>query len=150
MSLLDFIGPTTVIGVARGAAGFARNLGKSSIDEVGNAVDFMSQAAKVAIARLGPGKGPGYGTKVHKEVEDAIKALRNSNFSAEVSYKNGIPVARGTPGSVRIDGVVGPQTAPKCCLDLKTGAGALDANRVRQIQNHLPGGSNVPVLEVRP
>ena len=97
---------------------------------------------------MGPGSGAAYGTAVHSEFADLVEA--NTGLAAEVSYKGGQVVAYGTPGSVRVDAVEGAVDAPTCCYDLKTGSATLTPARVTQIQKELPGGSNVPVKEIKP
>jgi hypothetical protein len=60
-------------------------------------------------------------------------------------------VTRGTRGSVRLDVVEGPLTAPTAIYDLKTGSARLTADRIAQIRSHLPEGyRDIPVIEVRP
>ena len=50
----------------------------------------------------------------------------------------------------RVDIVEGPIANPTAVHDLKTGSATLTPARIRQIQTHVPGGSKVPVIEVRP
>jgi len=115
------------------------------------AADDLAAAASRAQGVVGPGKGPVYGTKVHSAFESEIAALGRSDVFTEVSYLNGQVVPRGTPGSVRLDAVVGSPGAPTAIYDLKTGSAVLTPARVAQIQSHLPSGfQNVPVLELRP
>jgi hypothetical protein len=59
-------------------------------------------------------------------------------------------LTRGTRGSVRLDVVEGPLDAPTCCYDLKTGSATLTPGRIRQFQGNLPGGANVPVIQIKP
>ncbi len=110
----------------------------------------LQGAANSASTAVGPGKGAVHGTAVHTEFESAVKALGNSNLSTEISYKNGVEVPRGTPGSIRVDVAEGPKNAPSAIYDLKTGGAKLTPTRVQQIQSHLPGGTKVPVKEVKP
>ena len=106
-------------------------------------------AAQRAKDAVGAGSGGVYGTRVHTAFEKEIKALGNANLSTEVSYKNGTPVSRGTNGSVRLDVVEGPIRAPTIVFDLKTGSAKLTPARMNQIQQHVPGGTSVPIHEVR-
>jgi hypothetical protein len=112
--------------------------------------DDLAAAADRAGQTMGPGSGPAYGTKFHSEFETEVNALGNANLSTEVSYLNGLVVLRGTAGSVRLDVVEGPLDAPTAVYDLKTGSATLSPARIQQIQAHVPGGNNVPVLLVRP
>jgi hypothetical protein len=87
---------------------------------------------------------------VHSAFEAEVDALGSANLATEQSYLNGNLVTRGTPGSVRIDVVEGPLDAPTCCYDLKTGSATLTPGRIRQIQGNLPGGADVPVIQIKP
>jgi RHS repeat-associated protein len=110
----------------------------------------LTRLATQAVDNIGPGSGPAYGTAVHSEFADLVDGLGNSNLSTEVSYKGGQVVDYGTPGSIRADVVEGPVDAPTAIYDLKTGNATLTPTRTTQIQNELPGGSNVPVKEIKP
>ena len=109
----------------------------------------LTGAAGRAHITVGTGSGAVHGTKVHTNFETEVHALGNANLQTEVSYLNGQVVRRGTPGSVRLDVVDGPTTAPNTVYDLKTGSAKLIPSRIQQIQNHIPGGANVPVIEIR-
>jgi RHS repeat-associated protein len=118
--------------------------------EEGAAAQQLQGAANRAAEVVGPGSGAVHGTEVHTEFASEVKALGNSNLSTEVSYKNGAEVARGTKGSIRVDVVEGPKSAPRAVHDLKTGNARLTPARTQQIQKHVPGGSKVPVKEIKP
>jgi len=122
----------------------------SSINPTGMGIRRTTEnAAQRAKDAVGAGSGGVYGTRVHTAFEKEIKALGNANLSTEVSYKNGTPVSRGTNGSVRLDVVEGPIRAPTNVFDLKTGSAKLTPARMNQIQQHVPGGTSVPIHEVR-
>lgn len=87
---------------------------------------------------------------MHTAFEAEVKALGNPNLLTEQSYLIGLPVPRGTSGSVRLDVVNGPLNAPTSVFDLKTGSATLTPARIQQIQSHIPGGNSVPVFGVRP
>ncbi len=110
----------------------------------------LTRLATQAADNIGPGSGAVYGTAVHGEFADLIEGLGNPNLATEVSYKGGQVVEYGTSGSVRVDVVEGPFDAPTCCYDLKTGSATLTPARAVRIQNELPGGSSVPVKEIKP
>lgn len=110
----------------------------------------MAAAATRARNTVGPGSGGAYGTRVHAAFAGEVRALGNPNLNPEISYLNGRVVDYGTPGSVRLDVVNGPLTAPVSIFDLKTGSATLTLARIQQIQSHIPGDTNVPVFEVRP
>ena len=111
--------------------------------------DDLAAAASRARNTVGPGSGGAYGTRVHSAFEAEVNGL-GRGLQTEVSYLNGQVVPRGTPGSVRLDVVNGPLNAPTSIFDLKTGSATLTPGRIQQIQSHVPGGSGVPVFEVRP
>lgn len=112
--------------------------------------DELAGAAQRAAQEVGTGRGSVYGTKVHSAFERQVNALGKSDVHTEVSYLNGQVVPYGTKGSVRLDVVNGPVNAPAAVYDLKTGSATLTPARIRQIQSHIPGGSSVPVTEIRP
>jgi hypothetical protein len=113
-------------------------------------IDQLQSAADQAVANVGPGSGPAYGTAVHSEFADIVDSFDNPNLSTEVSYKGGVEVPYGTPGSIRADTVDGPTSAPTTVYDLKTGSAQLTPARTQQIQKEVPGGSNVPVKQIKP
>lgn len=110
----------------------------------------LTEAAKRAAETVGQGKGAAYGTRVHSAFEAEVKSLGNTNLTTEVSYLDGNVVKRGTPGSVRLDVVEGPLENPTAVYDLKTGSAKLTPKRIEQIQRHLPGDANTPILTIRP
>lgn len=116
-----------------------------------SASEFVDWAVREAKIRVGPGKGPQYGTKLHKEVERIIKASGRSDVHAEVSYLDGEIVSYGTKDSSRVDVVFGPKDAPTGVKDLKTGSAKLDPNgkQVGKMRNNLPNGGQIPIEELR-
>jgi hypothetical protein len=129
-------------GVAGGSGGAAATSETTS--------EILQGAANRAAATVGEGSGAAYGTAVHSEFTSEIEALGNPNLSSEVSYLKGEVVAYGTKGSIRADAVEGPLNSPNTVYDLKTGNASLTPARTQQIQSNLPGGSNVPVKEIKP
>ena len=120
------------------------------IEMILSVLQQLQGAANRAATNIGPGSGPTYGTTVHNAFQREVDALGNANLTTEQSYLNGNPVRHGTPGSVRLDVVAGPLDNPTSIYDLKTGSAKLTLARIQQIQSHLPGGSTVPITEVRP
>jgi len=118
--------------------------------ESGQTTAELTAAAGRAVKTVGPGRGPVYGTTVHSAFEAEVNALGDANLATEQSYLNGNLVSQGTPGSVRLDVVEGPLDAPTCCYDLKTGSATLTPGRIGQIQANIPGGANVPVVQITP
>ena len=110
----------------------------------------LEELAAVAAETVGEGQGRLYGTEVHKEFKKVIDALEMKDVFTERSYLAGEAAKYGTKDSIRADLVVGPLKEPMAVFDLKTGNASLSATRVRQIQSQLPGGRNVPVIEIRP
>jgi hypothetical protein len=109
----------------------------------------LKGAAWRANSTVGTGSGPVHGTKVHSAFESEVNSLGNKNLSTEVSYLNGRVDPRGTPGSVRLDVVEGPVNGPTGIYDLKTGNAILTRPRIDKIQENIPGGAIVPVIEIR-
>lgn len=72
------------------------------------------------------------------------------NLTTEQSYLNGNLVSCGTPGSVRLDVVEGPLDSPKCCYDPETSSATLTSGRIGQVDSHISGGDNVPVIRITP
>jgi len=118
--------------------------------EATTTTSLLTGLANDAVQNVGSGSGAAYGTAVHSAFADLVDATGNSNLSTEVSYKGGQVVPYGTSGSIRADVVEGPVNAPTQIYDLKTGSAALTPSRVTQIQSNIPGGSNVPVTQIKP
>ena len=110
----------------------------------------IDAAARDALTTVGPGQGPNYGTAVHTQMRDNIRALKDPNLSAEQSYLNGKLVKYGTKGAIRIDVIEGPAEKPRSVHDLKTGSATLTLKRIEQIRTHVPDGRNIPIREIKP
>lgn len=136
-------------GLPPGARGVAAVEARGAVAAT-SLTDDLTAAAQRAAQSVGPGRGPVYGTRVHSAFEREVNALGKNDVHTEISYLNGQVVPYGTKGSVRLDVVNGPVNAPTAVFDLKTGSAALTPARIQQIQSHLPGGSAVPVTEIRP
>lgn len=70
----------------------------------------------------------------------------------EQRYFNGSPWQPGDPliGSIKLDVIKGPATQPSFVWDYKFGQATLSTSRTTTIQNGIPNGTNVPVLQVKP
>ncbi|QGZ99595.1 hypothetical protein [Dehalobacter restrictus] len=80
--------------------------------------------------------------------EKGVQALNNPLLRTEVSFKNALEVARGTRGSVRLDVLeYNANNTLKAVYDFKTGSANLSAQRISQIQSHLP--DIVPVFMIK-
>lgn len=115
--------------------------------------ETLSAAAAAAAAKVGPGKGPVYGTKVHTEMKEQVKALNRPDLHCEQSYLNGVCVKYGTPGSIRVDVAHPTAEKPHTVYDLKTGGATLDDVRKEHFRVHLPkrdDGKEVEIHEIRP
>lgn len=138
------------LGGLRAAGGFqgARSVGAV----VTTLEEDLTASAQRAATRVGPGKGPAHGTRVHTAFEDEVGALDRDNLRTEVSFKNGAEVRRGTRGSVRMDVIeVDASGNVLAVYDLKTGSAVLTSARIARIRSHLPPCSaNVPIKEIRP
>ena len=143
MGTIVVIGLLTFGIVKGGAAVVTRGLAT----ETGTA---LAGAARRALGKMGPGKGPVYGTKAHTTFEAEVKALGRKDLHTEVSYLNGKEVPHGTKGSVRFDVVEGPRAAPTAAYDFKTGGATLTPQRVQELRAQLPPQSqNIPITEIR-
>jgi LysM repeat protein len=95
------------------------------------------------------------GTLQHRYAENLLNRYRDifapRGLTAEARYINGQPwVAGSTKGSIRLDVIEGPLNRPTTVWDYKFGGATLPPSRVTQIQNGIPNGANVPVLEIKP
>jgi RHS repeat-associated protein len=135
----------------RGVEAATSALASGGAGATGAAADDLTAAAGRAAEAVGPGRGAVYGTRVHSAFASEIKALGRSDVFSEVSYLHGDVVPYGTPGSVRLDAIVGTPGAPTAIYDLKTGSAVLTPSRIDQIRAQLPQGfQDIPVLELRP
>ena len=96
-----------------------------------------------------------YGTKVHTELRDQIRAIGDPSFRAEVSaIKSRDDVGYGASGSVRVDVLENVGNGTVCVYDIKTGATRLGAARMVEIASIVhsiyPGTKQVLVIEMRP
>jgi hypothetical protein len=91
-----------------------------------------------------------YGTKVHTEMKDRIKALDRKDLHTEESYLNGKHVPYGKPGSIRADVIEGSKTQPSAVYDLKTGNAKLTDARIKELRKQLPYGDTINVHETKP
>jgi RHS repeat-associated protein len=120
-----------------------------TIDDYYKSLELLKNSANEAVENVGPGKGPIYGTKIHKEFESIVDEYAG-NLSTEVSYFEGKVVPHGTKGSVRLDVVLGDINNPSAIFDLKTGGASLTNSRIKQIRNHLPIESKkIPIEEIK-
>lgn len=102
------------------------------------------------------GNGPVVGTYKHGYAEAMLNRYQrmfgDRGLTTEARFVNGSEWRVGDPlaGSIRLDVTQGPLTAPTHVWDYKFGGATLSPSRVIQIQNGIPNGANVPVLEIKP
>ncbi|QIG79935.1 RHS repeat domain-containing protein [Stakelama tenebrarum] len=82
------------------------------------------------------------GLAIHAHFAASINAT-GGLYSAEVSYKNGVVVPYGTPGSVRADGVFGPVASPSYVVELKSGLAVPTPSEIENYRRNLPSGTGV-------
>jgi hypothetical protein len=140
-------------------------------------VQKLTGAAVANVTRVGDYKGPAdFGTKVHKEIADAIRKENDPNFKAEQSViKTLLETGRKTSnsgnaqevdpkmeaehgelGSIRIDAYENvPEKSAVCVYDPKTGWRGLSFPRMNELAasahrlfGHKP--NYIFVVEVRP
>jgi len=119
-------------------------------DVIGEAINIMNRIADAAIEGTSPGRA--FGTRAHSAFERMVKTSGVKGLEAEVSFKNGAQVARGTPGSIRIDvGLRGANGQFEIVGDLKTGKAVLTDARIAQIREHMGSNlaSDAPVVEIK-
>lgn len=117
-------------------------------------VQQMTDAAVAAVRDRGLTLTPQqFGTAVHKELQDQIKALRDPNFRAEVSFIKSELESYGTPGSIRVDVY---EKAPKetvCVYDIKTGKSGFTLPRMQEVATNVQynyGPQRIILTEIRP
>jgi hypothetical protein len=102
------------------------------------------------------GNGPVVGTYKHGYSEAMLNRYQrmfgDRGLAAEARYVNGGVWERGMPtsSSIRLDVVKGPLDAPTFVWDYKFGGATLSPSRITTIQNGIPGGASVQVLQVKP
>ena len=98
---------------------------------------------------------PVLGTKIHKDIERQIDALRDPDYAAERSTLKGIEEKYGVVGTVRIDALELSRPSTVCVYDIKTGKSGLSFARMFEIGKESikafgPGAKRIIVAEVRP
>jgi hypothetical protein len=122
-------------------------------------VQKLTDDAVEKVREEGEYDGPAdFGTKVHKRIEDGIKAQKDPNYRAEVSLiktKLEAEANYGERGSVRIDALENrAEIKTVCVYDPKTGWRGLSLPRMNElagtVQKVFPGTEHIIVTEVRP
>jgi hypothetical protein len=89
------------------------------------------------------------GIRIHSMFAASVNAL-GPMYRAEVSYKNGVLVAYGTPGSIRADAVYGPLNRPIFAVELKSGWAYISRGELDAYRRNLPPGTGVFGITERP
>jgi hypothetical protein len=82
------------------------------------------------------------GFLIHREFAQTVKLL-GPLYGAEVSYRDGVLVPYGTPGSVRADAVYGPIATPVYAVELKSGYAVPSPGEIAAYQANLPPGTEL-------
>jgi hypothetical protein len=139
-----------------------RELTAEEVGEVCEAYGTVQGKTNEAVLLAGPkgGRSPTvYGTHVHYELQELIKALGNPNLKAEQSVLKRIEeTGYGSPGSIRIDVFEFAKNKTVCVYDIKTGEGrrsGLSPSRMFEIAYKIfkaygPEFQLIIVTEVRP
>jgi RHS repeat-associated protein len=122
----------------------------------GQLVQDIADRADAWGIRNGLGNGPVAGTLKHGYAEDLLNRYQlmfgDRGLSTEVRYLGGKVWQPGMPlkGSVRLDVVEGPLSAPTAVYDYKFGGALLTPTRVGGIRTGANLGPNIPVVGVHP
>lgn len=121
------------------------------LEEVQRRTDLAAET----VSQTRPGLSPAeYGTAVHENLKQQIKALDDPSFRAEVSFLKGQEDGYGKSGTVRVDVYERIDAATACVYDIKTGYAGLSPARMREIAQNVgalfgPIG-RVIITEMRP
>jgi hypothetical protein len=123
--------------------------GFSTIDETTEKLRNILE--KVVNAR-GEGYGPEYGTAIHKDFGDAVKAenLRGiGRAGVERTYGREPDDPYGAKDSIRTDIILRNDIGdPIAIYDVKTGSATLRAARVQELRDKTDASLSVPVIEM--
>jgi hypothetical protein len=102
-------------------------------------VEERTNAAAEAVKAEGRTFSPStYGTAVHTNLRDQIRALESSDFVAERSFlKEQSEVPYGAKGSIRIDVFENAGNRTVCVYDIKTGKSSLIFGRSVEIAENV-------------
>uniref|UniRef100_UPI004048492F RHS repeat domain-containing protein n=1 Tax=Rheinheimera sp. TaxID=1869214 RepID=UPI004048492F len=88
------------------------------------------------------------GTGIHKLFADKVRGL-GSDYHAEVSYKDGVPVFYGTRGSIRADAIYGAIPSPELVFELKTGWGYMSRGEAYAYFENIPRGHDPALVQIK-
>lgn len=126
--------------------------GDAKIDRT---TDELVDIVKDVVARVGPGQGPLYGTRIHAEAARTLRQLDLPGIGVhgvEQSFSLTDTARYGLNGSVRTDIVLRDgrtEASPiRAIWDIKTGTAGLNSRRVRELRQGLGVDETVPVIEI--
>ncbi len=116
--------------------------------------DAVTEATKDGKSYASPAL---YGTAVHSQLNQIIKALGDPDLKSERSFLKTLEEARdpyGVKGSIRIDVLEAAKNNTVCAYDIKTGVSSLGPTRMAEIARNAvkfrDGTTRVIVSEIRP
>jgi hypothetical protein len=116
----------------------------------------LEELARKAGHIVGEGKGRVHGSRVHKALEELIKAETTARhlpegMRAEISFVPGsVETPYGTRGSMRIDIIEEVDKNTMYVYELKTGGAALKEPRIDRTLRYFEGKTTVIVMELNP
>ena len=120
------------------------------LNEVQQRTDF----AAASINRADYLRASEYGTAVHKNLADQIRALKDPNLIAEISLLKQTEVRYGTKDSIRIDVFERVGNGTVCVYDIKTGNEGMTLARFHEIAVRVlavyKDTTRIVISEVRP
>lgn len=126
--------------------------GNPDIDRV---TEFLEETIDSVITRVGPGSGPVYGSRVHAQFAQSVRAADLPGIGSrgvETSFRLGDVVHHGLEGSIRTDVILRTDAdgtgAVVGIWDVKTGTATLTPSRADELRRGVNVGSYVPVIEV--
>jgi hypothetical protein len=153
------------------AAVWVGRLTQDQVNKACNQLDDVQRRTDKAVDEIrqeGEYEGPAdFGTKVHKRLADGIKALKDDDYTAEVSLAKSklaanLVESKSTKGpyygqrdTIRVDVLENrPDVSTVCVYDPKTGKEGLSFPRMTElaqtVQRRYPGTQHIIVIEVRP
>jgi hypothetical protein len=107
------------------------------------------KATKTVVRREGE-SAASWGTRVHTEWEQQLRAKYGSRIRVEQSFRGGKKADFGEKGSVRVDAILyNKKGDPIAIYDLKTGNAALSNARIKRIKKALPSDMrDLPIIQI--
>jgi hypothetical protein len=120
-----------------------------------NEVQQRTDSAAASVHRSDHSRASEYGTAVHKNLADQIRALEDPNLRAEVSMMKTREALRyGEAGSIRVDVFERVGNGTVCVYDIKTGKEGLNLARFAEIAERVltvyKDTTRIVISEIRP